>query len=66
MAQSDREQDLAARSEILREAEQLMLDEMPIIPMWFAVSKNLVDPSLSGFVDNPDDVHRSRYICRED
>ncbi|MAK60712.1 MAG: peptide ABC transporter substrate-binding protein [Ponticaulis sp.] len=66
MAQSDRERDLDARAELLRQAEQTMLDDMAVIPMWFAVSKNLVDPSLTGFIDNADDVHRSRYICRDE
>ena len=66
MAQSDRERDLDKRAELLKQAEQTMLDDMAVIPMWFAVSKNLVDPSLSGFIDNADDVHRSRYICRDE
>ena len=66
MAESDRERDPEARAELLREAEQTMLDDMAIIPMWFAVSKNLVNPDLTGFIDNADDVHRSRYICWKD
>jgi len=65
MEASDRERDLDARADLLKQAEQTMLDDMAVIPMWFAVSKNLVDPKLTGFVDNADDVHRSRYICRE-
>ena len=52
------------RKVILKQAEQLMLDQMPIMPMWFQVTKNLVDPTLTGFQDNPEDIHRSKYICR--
>ena len=63
---SNLETDMEARKAILKEAEQLMLDEMPIIPMWYQVAKNLVDPNLTGYADNPEDVHRSRYICRKD
>lgn len=60
---SNLETNIEERKVLLREAEQLMLDEMPIIPMWYQVTKNLVDPRLTGFVDNPEDIHRSRYIC---
>ena len=62
---ADNERDLDVRAQMLEEAEQMMLDDMPVIPMWYQVTKNLVDPTLTGFVDNADDVHRSRYICRE-
>tara|TARA_X000000950_G_scaffold77706_1_gene97684 strand:+ start:75293 stop:76876 length:1584 start_codon:yes stop_codon:yes gene_type:complete len=65
MDQADREQDLDVRADLLEQAEQMMLDDMPIIPMWYQVSKNLVDPTITGFEDNADDVHRSRYMCRE-
>ncbi len=60
---ANNETDLELRKELLKQAEQHMLDDMPIIPMWYQVTKNLVDPRLTGFVDNPEDVHRSRYIC---
>ncbi len=62
---ADNERDLDVRAQMLEDAEQMMLDDMPVIPMWYQVTKNLVDPTLTGFVDNADDVHRSRYICRE-
>ncbi len=61
---SNNELNVEKRKVYLKQAEQLMLDEMPIMPMWFQVTKNLVDPSLTGFQDNPEDIHRSRYICR--
>lgn len=63
IAASNLETDVEKRKALLLEAEQLMLDDMPIIPMWYQVTKNLVDPRLTGFVDNPEDIHRSRYIC---
>lgn len=64
VAESDMERDIEKRAQLMKQAEQVMIDDMPIIPMWFAVSKNMVDPTLTGFEDNVDDVHRSRYICR--
>ena len=62
---SNAELDLHKRAEIFAEAEALMLNEYPITPMWFQVTKNLVDPALTGYVDNAKDQHRSRFICRD-
>lgn len=62
---SNLETDIEARKDLLRRAEQLMLDDMPIIPMWYQVTKNLVDPRLGGFVDNPEDIHRSKFVCEK-
>ena len=64
LAMANNERDLTVRGNMLQSAEQLMLDDMPIIPLWYQVSKNLVDPELTGFVDNPEDIHRSRFLCR--
>lgn len=58
--------DLQRRAEIFAEAESIMLEDTPITPMWFQVSKNLVDPTLTGWADNAKDDHRSRWLCREE
>lgn len=65
LQRSNQELDLAKRAEIFAEAEQLMLEDYPITPMWFQVTKNLVDPTLTGYEDNAKDQHRSRFLCRE-
>ena len=41
-----------------------MLNDYPITPMWFQVTKNLVDPDLTGYEDNAKDQHRSRFMCK--
>ena len=64
LAQSNLELDPERRADILAEAEQIMLDEVPLTPMWFAVNQNLVDPTLTGWEDNVVDIHRSKYLCR--
>lgn len=64
LAASNVELDLEARAQLLAEAEQMMLDDMPLTPMWFQVNQNLVDPALTGWEDNVVDIHRSRYLCR--
>lgn len=52
----------AQRLELLQQAETLLLRDMPVIPLYYYVSRHLVDPRVRGFVDNPRDVHLSRYL----
>lgn len=54
--------DLAARAEKLAEAERIILDEMPLIPIYYGVNRNLVGLHVQGWVANPMSVHRTRYL----
>ena len=45
------------RSQLLREAEEILLEELPILPIYAYASKNLVDPRLGGFFENALDEH---------
>ena len=65
LTQSNAELDPARRAQLFAQAETLMLEEYPITPMWVQVTQNLVDPTLTGWVDNAKDNHRSRFLCRE-
>jgi len=56
--------DAAQRTELLRQAETQVLEDAPVIPLYYGVSRNLVAPYLSGFEDNPADIHLSRYLQR--
>lgn len=49
-------------AELMREAEQQLLDDYPIAPLYFFVSKHLVRPGISGFEDNVLDRHPSRFL----
>lgn len=51
------EPDPVKRMDIFQEAEALFLDETPIIPMYFYVSKNLVKPYVKGFCNDVQDLH---------
>jgi oligopeptide transport system substrate-binding protein len=42
---------------VLREAEGILLEELPILPIYAYASKNLVDPRLGGFFENALDEH---------
>ncbi len=59
---SDRERDPTARALILRQAEQVILDDVAIVPGFFGVTRNLVSSQVRGIVDNNVNVHRTRYV----
>ena len=51
------ESDASKRMEILQQAEGILMSELPIIPIYFYVSTNLVNPRVKGFSGNIQDVH---------
>jgi len=59
---SDNEHDIAKRQAILRQAEQVLLDDSAIVPGYFGVARNLVSPQVRGWTDNNVNIHRSRYL----
>jgi oligopeptide transport system substrate-binding protein len=61
-----RESDLEARAEILQEAEALLLEDMPIMPIYFYVTSRLKKPWVGGYEPNIMDHHRSKnfYILK--
>ena len=56
------EQDTNAQAQLLASAEAEMLDDYPIAPLYFYVSKHLVSPAVHGFEQNVLDRHPSRYM----
>jgi oligopeptide transport system substrate-binding protein len=60
---ADHEPDGARRAAILGEAEQMMLDDAYIAPLYVGVNFNLVSPRVTGWVDNAVDIHPVRYLC---
>lgn len=63
--QSAVERDTAKRSAILKQAEQMMLDDTAVMPMLTRVTQDIVSPKITGYADNAEDIHRTRYMCRE-
>ena len=55
IADAAREPDEAKRMQMLERAERILMDELPIIPIYFYVSKNLVKPYVRGFYNNLQD-----------
>ena len=60
---ADLEPDSRKRAKLLAEAEQLMLDEEGIIPVFQVVSRALVSPRITGWTDNVENFHRARWVC---
>jgi oligopeptide transport system substrate-binding protein len=61
------EADETKRLGMLRRAEQILMDEVPIIPMYYYVGKSMVKPYIRGFYQNMLDDHplRAIWIDRE-
>lgn len=62
LEQSRYERDSATRLKLLQQAERILMDELPAIPLYEYVSQNLVRPEVRGFYDNPKDFHPLKYI----
>ena len=58
--------DLNERADVMMQAEQIFLDAAAIAPLWHEANKNLVNPRVTGWVDNIVDIHRTRYLCIAD
>jgi oligopeptide transport system substrate-binding protein len=54
--------DPAERARLYGEAETIMLDESPMIPLYFYVTKRLVKPTVQGWRDNVQDIHLLKYV----
>jgi oligopeptide transport system substrate-binding protein len=62
IAGAAQEPDERKRMALLQQAERILMDEMPIIPLWFYVSRNMVRPEVRGFYNNLQDEHPLRAI----
>ncbi len=63
LARADQEPDMAKRAAILAHAEQIMLQDAPVIPVYYAINRALVNPAITGWEDDIVDWHRIKYLC---
>ncbi len=50
------------RMQRLQRAESQLMRDMPVIPLYFYVSRHLLKPTVSGYEPNVRDIHLSRYM----
>ena len=50
------------RLQLLRQAEAVLMNDMPVIPLYYYVSRHLIRPEVKGYHDNLRDIHLSRYL----
>lgn len=66
MEQAETTTDLAARSKLLEQAEALLLEEMPVIPILYYSSRSLVSDKLQGWEDNIQNVHPTQFLSLQE
>jgi oligopeptide transport system substrate-binding protein len=64
IAAAHAESDDTKRLELFRNAERIVMDEMPIIPIYYYVDKNQVRANIRGFHRNPLDQHPFSSLSR--
>ena len=62
VVQARAEGDPARRRALLEEAERILLEDQPVLPLYFYVSKRLVKPYVAGWQPNIMDHHYSRHL----
>ncbi len=63
---ADNEPDGKKRADEMRQAEHMMLADQAIAPLTYQTNTALLNPRITGWVDNIVDEHRSRYLCVKD
>ena len=66
VAQAGARGDDPERRQLLKAAEQVVLEDHAIVPLYFMTNKHLVSGRISGFLPNALDRHPSRYIRPRD
>jgi len=62
MEEASRTVDLKKRAGLMHDAEAIAMQEQPVIPIYYYVSKSIVSPKVKGWADNTKDIHRTRYL----
>ncbi len=58
--------DSAKRMKLLQQAEQIFCDEMPVIPIYFYTSRNIVKTDIDGFFPSAQDLHPIQLLQPKD
>jgi len=62
MAAAEREPDAGKRRQLLQSAERMALADLPWVPLRFLSQTEAVGPRVGGYIPNPSDFNRSRWL----
>jgi oligopeptide transport system substrate-binding protein len=62
LAQASRSLNTTERRRLLEQAERMVLDDLPVLPIYTYVSKHLVKPWVAGWQDNAYDYHYAKDL----
>ncbi|HEY1707508.1 MAG TPA: peptide ABC transporter substrate-binding protein [Rhizomicrobium sp.] len=57
--------DAKTRGELLKQAEQLALDDYAVVPIRFGQTLDIIMPQVKGWIANPRNFNRSRWLWKE-
>jgi oligopeptide transport system substrate-binding protein len=66
LAQADQQTDLKARAALLERAEALPMHDATVAPVYGYATRALVNPALTGWVDNLPGYNPKRWVCFKD
>jgi len=62
VTQANATNDPARRRDLMQQAEKLAMDDVPVIPLYFYVSKRMVSNKVVGWQDSIQDFHPTRFL----
>jgi oligopeptide transport system substrate-binding protein len=66
LAKADQERNEAVRAKLLRNAEELAVKDGALAPVFFDTGRSLVNPRVTGWLDNKLNTHRTRWLCTKE
>lgn len=64
MKRAETELNTDKRAQFMQQAEKILLNDMPLIPIYYYTSQHLINTEIKGWEDNVMDVHPSRYLSK--
>lgn len=66
MREALQQADVGRRNALMRQAEAILVEDGPVLPLYTYVSKTLISPRVQGWVDNLADIHPTRTLRLSD
>ncbi|MGQ4807244.1 hypothetical protein NKDENANG_00588 [Candidatus Entotheonellaceae bacterium PAL068K] len=66
LRQANAEPDAGRRRTLLERSEQLLMDELPVVPIYFYVTQEMYREYIKGWYQNLQSIHPTKHIHRDD